>query len=76
MVRKRRETDHVHCECVAAYQSEVRDLKRRLAEATTRDPMLSSGKPIKRTGHRDSDWLDDLPDQDRAFFQRKMGIKK
>ena len=67
---------HVHCEHVAQLEHDIRDLKRRLADAAREDPMVGMKGKIKRTGRSDTDWMDDLADQDRRHFERKLGIKR
>lgn len=60
---------------VRALRSEVKELKRLLA---ARDrpgaPLTTASGIIKSTG--EGDWLANLPKQDRAFFERRLGGKK
>jgi len=73
MARPKIDPDHVHCEHVAQLEADIRALKRRLAERG--DPLDRMEGKVKRGG-RSEDWLDDLADQDRRFFERKLGMKK
>jgi hypothetical protein len=86
MVRKKPETPQdaaqeagiTHQPCmgiIAGLEADVKALKKQLALRGESDfPAAAKGR-IKRTGG-DTDWLDSLPEQDRAFFARKMGIRK
>jgi hypothetical protein len=67
--------DHEHCSCVPALEADVRDLKRRLAEAATHDPLERMKGKAKRTAVDDLSFLDDLPDQDRKYMSKKLGIR-
>lgn len=48
----------------------MKALKKQLA---TRDPLAPAGQLVKRTGAGD---LDHLPDQDRLFIEKRLGIKR
>lgn len=65
------EIDHEPCRSrIAALEADVKALKKQLA---TRDPLAPAGQLVKRTGAGD---LDHLPDQDRLFIEKRLGIKR
>lgn len=69
--------DHEPCRgIIEGLEEEVRVLKRRLAVRAAADPLAASGKPVKRTGSGDLAFLNDLPEQDRKYMEKKLGVKK
>lgn len=61
-------------ERVRTLEDEVRALKRRLAERDPADPLLATGKRVKRTSATsDEAYLAGLPPQDRRYMERKLG---